>query len=133
MFDLGFSEILVIGLVALIVIGPERLPGVARTVGHLLGRLQRYVADVKGDIQREMQIEELKKLQQQVEQSARELETSVRGQIDGVRSEIHDTAALLADKPAEASPDAMPKPDGSVAPVSPDRPADPVPADKVSR
>lgn len=68
MFDLGFSEIIVISVVALVVVGPERLPKVARTVGHLLGRAQRYVADVKSDIQREMQLEELQKLQEQVKQ-----------------------------------------------------------------
>ena len=61
MFDIGFSELLVIGLVALIVIGPEKLPRVARTLGHLMGRLQRYVADVKADINREIELEELKK------------------------------------------------------------------------
>ena len=60
MFDIGFSELVLIGLVALIVIGPERLPRVARTAGHLLGRLQRYVSDVKADINREIQLEELK-------------------------------------------------------------------------
>ena len=70
MFDVGFSELLVIAVVALIVIGPERLPRVARTAGHLLGRLQRYVGDVKSDINREMQIEDLKKLQQQVADQA---------------------------------------------------------------
>ena len=59
MFDIGFSEIVVIAVVALIVIGPERLPKTARTLGHLFGRLQRYVADVKADINREMQLEEL--------------------------------------------------------------------------
>ena len=63
MFDFGFSELIVIGIVLLVVVGPERLPKVARTAGHLLGRVQRYVSDVKSDIQREMQLEELKKLQ----------------------------------------------------------------------
>ena len=61
MFDIGFSEIVVIAVVALIVIGPERLPKTARTLGHLFGRLQRYVADVKADINREMQLEDLRK------------------------------------------------------------------------
>ena len=60
MFDIGFSELMVIGIVALLVLGPERLPKVARTTGHLLGRLQRYVADVKSDINREMQLDELR-------------------------------------------------------------------------
>ena len=65
---------MVIAVVALIVIGPERLPRVARTVGHLLGRLQRYVSTVKSDISREMQLEDLKKLQQQMNQQARSIE-----------------------------------------------------------
>jgi sec-independent protein translocase protein TatB len=77
MFDVGFSEIVVIAVVALIVIGPERLPKTARTLGHLFGRLQRYVADVKADINREMQLEELRKLQQQVQTAATEFESSV--------------------------------------------------------
>lgn len=93
MFDLGFSELIVIAVVALVVVGPERLPKVARTAGHLLGRLQRYVSDVKSDIQREMQLEELKKLQQQVEQQARDLETSMRGQVHSVEADLAQTAA----------------------------------------
>ena len=67
MFDISFTELLIIAVVALLVVGPERLPKVARTAGLLLGRLQRYVSDVKADISREMQIEELKRLQRQVE------------------------------------------------------------------
>lgn len=93
MFDLGFSELIVIAVVALVVVGPERLPKVARTAGHLLGRLQRYVSDVKSDIQREMQLEELKKLQEQVEQQARDLESSMRGQAQSVEADLARTAA----------------------------------------
>ena len=59
MFDIGFSELMVIAVVALVVLGPERLPKVARTAGHLFGRLQRYVNDVKADINREIELEEL--------------------------------------------------------------------------
>lgn len=88
MFDIGFSELMVIGIVALLVIGPERLPKVARTLGHLLGRAQRYVNDVKSDINREMQLDELKKLQSQVTDSARSLEDSVRKEFDSARSAI---------------------------------------------
>jgi sec-independent protein translocase protein TatB len=88
MFDIGFSELMVIGIVALLVIGPERLPKVARTVGHLLGRAQRYVSDVKSDINREMQLDELKKLQTQVTESARELESSVRNEYESARSTV---------------------------------------------
>ncbi|MEI7842294.1 MAG: Sec-independent protein translocase protein TatB [Gallionellaceae bacterium] len=68
MFDIGFSEILVIAVVALIVIGPERLPSVARTLGHLWGRVQRYVNGVKADISRDMALEEMRQVQQDVRQ-----------------------------------------------------------------
>ena len=107
MFDIGFSEIVVIAVVALIVIGPERLPKTARTLGHLFGRLQRYVADVKADINREMQLEELKKLQQEVRTAATEIESSVsdaaRDVETGVRhveSELNAAASVSAETPA---------------------------------
>lgn len=93
MFDIGFSELMLIGVVALIVVGPERLPKVARTAGHMLGRLQRYVSDVKSDIQREMQIEELKKLQGEMRDSARELESSMRSQVAEMKSTIEESTA----------------------------------------
>ncbi len=89
MFDISFSELLVIGVIALVVIGPERLPKVARTVGHLLGRAQRYVSDVKGDIQREVELDELKKMKEEMENAARDMtssmqetENSIRGSLD---------------------------------------------------
>lgn len=88
MFDIGFSELIVIAIVALVVIGPERLPKVARTLGHLLGRAQRYVNDVKSDINREIQLDELKKLQTQVTESARSLESSVRQEFDAARNVV---------------------------------------------
>ena len=74
MFDIAFSEIVVIAVVALIVIGPERLPKVARTLGHMFGRLQRYVNDVKADINREMELDELRKLKSEVQAAASEFE-----------------------------------------------------------
>ncbi len=77
MFDIGFSEMVVIAVVALIVIGPERLPKVARTAGHLLGRLQRYVNGIKTDISRDMALEELRKTQQQVQQDVTSAEQAV--------------------------------------------------------
>lgn len=105
MFDVGFSELMVIGLVALIVIGPERLPRVARTVGHLLGRLQRYVSTVKSDISREMQLDDLKKLQQQMAEQARGVEQSVNEQMRSVESSLNDSIAQgIADKSAESAP-----------------------------
>jgi sec-independent protein translocase protein TatB len=124
MFDLGFSEIVVIAVVTLIVVGPERLPKVARTVGHLLGRFQRYVSDVKSDIQREMQLEELKKLQQQVEQQARQLESSFREGVDKVETDLGKVAAE-ATAPVAAALDevAAPKHQTSSAPTPGEIPA----------
>jgi sec-independent protein translocase protein TatB len=77
MFDVGFSELVVIALVALIVIGPERLPRVARTLGALLGRAQRYVNDVKADIQREVDLDELKSIRSTFQDAAKSVEQSV--------------------------------------------------------
>ena len=77
MFDFGFSEMVVIAVVALIVVGPERLPKVARTLGHLWGRAQRYINGVKADIARDMAIEELRQLQQKVQLEASSTEQAV--------------------------------------------------------
>lgn len=117
MFDFGFSELIVIAVVTLIVVGPERLPKVARTAGHLLGRLQRYISDVKSDIQREMQLEELKKLQQQVELQARELESSMRSQVQDVEADLGKTAAEVKGAVAGDS-SATPAPVEEAAPVA---------------
>jgi sec-independent protein translocase protein TatB len=78
MIDLGISKIALIGAVALIVIGPEKLPRVARTVGALLGKAQRYVADVKSEVNRSMDLEELKKMKEGVEGAARDVENSIQ-------------------------------------------------------
>ena len=88
MFDVGFSELFLIGIVALVVIGPERLPKVARMAGHLLGRMQRYVNDVKADINREIQLDELKKLRTDVQDTARNLETSIRSEMQAVETAV---------------------------------------------
>lgn len=102
MFDIGFSELLVIGLVALVVLGPERLPRVARTLGHLAGRLQRYVTDVKADISREMELEDLKKVRDSMQEAATSFETSVRGELDKTETDLNRSVESLAqDKPAE--------------------------------
>ncbi len=77
MIDLGVSKIALIGAVALIVIGPEKLPRVARTVGTLLGKAQRYVADVKQEVSRSMELDELKKMKEDVEGAARDVENSI--------------------------------------------------------
>ncbi|MCL2162310.1 MAG: Sec-independent protein translocase protein TatB [Betaproteobacteria bacterium] len=90
MFDLGFSELVVIAIVLLVVVGPERLPGVARTAGHLFGRMQRYISDVKADIRREMQLDELKKFQQQ----SQELEKSLYEGVGEIQSGMQEALSL---------------------------------------
>jgi len=95
MFDIAFSEIVVIAVVALIVIGPERLPKTARMLGHLFGRLQRYVTEVKADISREMELDELRKLQQEVHSAAREIETSMHSAMSQVDSSVRSVEAEL--------------------------------------
>jgi sec-independent protein translocase protein TatB len=135
MFDIGFSELVVIAIVALVVIGPERLPKVARTAGHLLGRLQRYVNDVKSDINREMQLDELKKLQSEMQQSARSLESSVTSEMNSAQQSFNQTAQSITEevKPlpvAEATaPLSVQLPAAET--VAPAAPADPVPIQKV--
>jgi sec-independent protein translocase protein TatB len=82
MIDFGFDKLALIGAVALIVIGPEKLPRVARTVGALLGKAQRYVADVKAEVNRSIELEELKKMKTQFEDAARDVEQTVRSEVD---------------------------------------------------
>ncbi len=89
MFDIGFSELLVIGVVALIVIGPEKLPRMARTVGVLAGRLQRYVSDVKADINREIELDELRKMRDSMQQAATDLQSSVRSELNQTETELN--------------------------------------------
>ena len=92
MFDIGFSELVVIGVVALIVIGPERLPRVARTIGHLMGRMQRYVADVKADIDREVELEELRKMRDSMQNAASEMKSSVDAELNKTAEDLNKAA-----------------------------------------
>lgn len=96
MFDFSFSELALIGAVALVVLGPERLPKVARTVGEWAGKAQRYVSQVKADINREMEVAELKKLQEQARDVARSIETSVQQGVSGLQSDLNSTANALS-------------------------------------
>ena len=82
MIDFGFDKLALIGAVALIVIGPEKLPKVARTIGHLVGKAQRYVADVKSEVNRSIELDELKKMKTQFEDAARDVESSVQQQMN---------------------------------------------------
>lgn len=103
MFDISFTEILVIAVVALVVLGPERLPQVARTLGHLLGRAQRYVNDVKNDIQQEMELEELNKLKTSVQEAAHSIENTVRAEINQFQDLTAETKSLTATPPIPPS------------------------------
>ena len=131
MFDIAFSEIVVIAVVALIVIGPERLPKVARTLGHMFGRLQRYVNDVKADINREMELDELRKLKSEVQSAASEFESSIHKaaqEVDsGVRSvetELNEAGAAPAASATPAMADTVPT---GTAPVTPSAPGEDTP------
>ncbi len=97
MFGLSMGELIVIGVVALIVIGPERLPKVARTVGHLVGRAQRYVTDIKSDIQREMDIQELTKLKQEIQSGADEMKSSFEKSVASIKDPFEEIKQELGD------------------------------------
>src|SRR5436853_6381749 len=112
MFDIGFSELLVIGIVALVVIGPEKLPRVARTLGHLAGRLQRYVSDVKSDISREMELEDLKKMRDSFQQAATSFESTVQAELSKTETALHKSVEdVVQDKPAEKKAEEAKKPE----------------------
>jgi len=144
MFDIGFSEIVVIGVVALVVIGPERLPKTARTVGLRFGRLQRYVNDVKADISREMELDELRRLQHEMQGAARELESTVKGAasdmaagVRNVESELNTAAAQATGTQATAtqatdSGSAAAAPAGALPASAPGADASPLPAPAAS-
>jgi len=116
MFDVGFSELVVIGIVALVVIGPERLPKVARTAGILFGRMQRYVAQVKADIGREIEMSDLKDAKREFESAARTFKAEVEAKGAEVEREIRDAQAQIERDLATKSED-------SVAPVEAAAPA----------
>jgi sec-independent protein translocase protein TatB len=106
MFDFSFGELAVIGTVALVVLGPERLPRVARTVGEWAGKAQRYVAQVKSDINREVELADLKKLQDEARDVARSIESTVQGNISSLQAGIDSTVKGLNtgfDDPATAT------------------------------
>jgi len=111
MFDIGFLELLVIGLVALVVLGPERLPTVAKTAGALLGRARHYVNEVKSEISREVNLQEFHTLRAEVVSSAREFQDSMQREMSAIKGAITDVtniAEIRADdgsKPEEAIPE----------------------------
>ena len=90
MIDFGFDKIALIGAVVLIVIGPEKLPRVARTVGTLMGKARRYVADVKAEVNRSIELEELQKMKSQFETAARDVEQTVNREVNEAQHVFHD-------------------------------------------
>jgi sec-independent protein translocase protein TatB len=101
LFDVSFSELLIIAIVALIVIGPEKLPKVARTLGLLTGRLQRYVSTVKADIDRELHLEDMRKLEQDARHSIMATHSEITTELGKVETEVSSSLdAVAPDKPS---------------------------------
>ncbi|HNR10585.1 MULTISPECIES: Sec-independent protein translocase protein TatB [Nitrosomonas] len=98
MFDISFAELVVVGIVALIVIGPERLPTVARTVGYFLGRARRYVDQVKHDLHEEMELDSLRKLRDSMHETVNSFENSVRSEINKIQETTETQSAVIPDK-----------------------------------
>jgi sec-independent protein translocase protein TatB len=117
MIDFGFDKIALIGAVALIVIGPEKLPRVARTVGHFIGKAQRYVADVKAEVNRSIELEELQKMKSQFEGAARDVEQSVNREMSAATGDLQRSwddgspPALDTTTAGDSAPLATPPPD----------------------
>ena len=103
MIDIGLSKMALIGAVALIVIGPEKLPRVARTVGTLLGKAQRYVADVKAEVNRSMELDELRKMKEQVEGAARDVEQSIQTEARAFEKDWNEATGALSSADGAAS------------------------------
>ncbi len=106
MFELSFGKMMIIAVVALIVLGPEKLPKVARTLGHLLGRARSYANQVKQDIDREMQMDELRKLQEQAKDAARSFETAVNDAGRTIEQEAASVQSSVNTSLAQAEADA---------------------------
>ena len=99
MIDLGISKMALIGAVALIVIGPEKLPRVARTVGMLLGKAQRYVSDVKAEVSRSMELDELKKMKDSVTGAAKDIENTIQSGATDFEKSWADATSMHTDAP----------------------------------
>lgn len=95
---------LMVAVVALVVIGPERLPGVARNIGRFAGRLQRYVHDIKRDFNREVEFEEIKRLQQEMETTVQSMQQSMRAVESSLQQEVQQHQAMLNESASNAAP-----------------------------
>lgn len=108
MFDISFSELLLIGIVALVVIGPERLPKVARTMGLLFGRAQRYVSEIKADINNQLKLEELRKIEADMRAKAQNAEHMIIEETQHVEQEFKGAAGTL-EPPSAEQPESKPE------------------------
>lgn len=95
MFDIAFSEMIIAAVIALLVVGPERLPKMARFVGEWIGKLQRYVNEVKADLNRQVELEELRNLQKEVTSAARDIEGSVRDTVSSTQKDFDSLSSSL--------------------------------------
>jgi sec-independent protein translocase protein TatB len=102
MFDIGVSKLMIVGGIALIVIGPERLPRVARMVGTMVGRAQRYVAEVKAEVNRSIELEELKKMRDQFDEAARGVDQTIRGGLHEATNQVNQAWSPGTDAPVAA-------------------------------
>jgi sec-independent protein translocase protein TatB len=111
MIDIGFTKIAIVGVIALVVIGPERLPRVARMAGTLFGRAQRYISQVKSEVSREMELDELRKMQKQVNEAANEVKQTIAKDIADTERELnagwHDDAGLVNPLLDTPTPDSL--------------------------
>jgi len=119
MFDISFFEMFVIALIALLVVGPERLPKVARTLGHLWGRAQRYVNGIKADMTRDLALDELRELKQKVQEQAQSTKSALNlvsseltQQVDQLNTSIAQTAQTVAQEIQE--PEKSPAPESQI-------------------
>lgn len=117
MIDIGLSKMALVGVVALIVIGPEKLPKVARTLGTLLGKAQRYVADVKAEVNRSMELDELRKMKEQVESAARDVHQNVQTEARAFEKDWSQATAGLHGSTSDTYNAFESLPESAVAPV----------------
>lgn len=103
MIDIGITKLAIIGGIALVVIGPEKLPGLAKTIGTLLGRARRYVADVKAEVNRSMDLDELKKMKETVEGAARDVENSIQTSASDFEKSWAETTGMVSRTQTEDS------------------------------
>jgi sec-independent protein translocase protein TatB len=108
MLDFSLGELMMIGAVALVVLGPERLPRVARAFGEMLGKAQRYVSQVRADFQREIELADLKRIQEEAQKAAASIESSVRDAAASVEQAVGPTAGEAAAATGAPPPNSVP-------------------------